>query len=213
LSDLSPEDIEGARFPRRARGYDRERVEAFLRRVAEELRRARSRPKGAEPYRQLGEEIGGFLQHAKDAAESLRGEAERELEAALQRAEGMVERARREAEELKRDAQREADELRARADLDAESARNEAARLKRLARADATVVAREAKRTAAEIRDRAQRQAEKIRAAAQRDAQLQTERTERKVRRLQDLEFALAQRVSAAEARLEAQSSDASETG
>jgi DivIVA domain-containing protein len=212
MTPLAPEDIETNRFPTRAFGYDRETVDAYLQRVADAYREALERRPTFESYRELGEEFGDFLQHAKDAADALELQADEKLKAARRSADTTVERAREEATRLKRDAARAAEEIRARAESDAETARAEAEKLKSRARSYVTVVQREAKREAIGIREGALREAREIRAAAHRDASLQTERSERRVRHLESLELALANRVSAAEEKLQSLSDNGSES-
>jgi DivIVA domain-containing protein len=210
MAPLTPEEIEATRFPTRARGYDRHAVDAFLAEIAAELRRASGAP--VQPLRQLGEEVGEFLQHAKDVAERLRVQAEQDLDAARRGAETLLERAREERRRLEDATAREAEEIKAEAEIRAQESRAAAERLRAKARSYATVVVREAKREAARVRDEAREMAERTRASAQRDVQERMERKERRVRELETLEFVLAQRVNAAEAKLQSLDVDGSES-
>jgi DivIVA domain-containing protein len=213
MTAMSPEEIETASFPTRADGYDRGSVEEFLKRVADAFRRGGEESLGVDPYRRLGKDVGALLQHAHEAAERMRQEAEQALWVAEREAQTTVESARQEAARLTKEAQRRAEEVRSRAQAEADELIDDAEKLKRLARADATVVAREAKRAAEQVREEALRDAERKLAAAQEDARLRTEKSERRVRRLQDLEFALSQRLNAAQAKLHTLSPDGSEKG
>ena len=103
MTAMSPDDIASARFPTRTRGYDRSTVDDFLERVAQDYRRALGQAPALEPYRRLGDEVGGFLQHAHEAAERMvaeaeatRVEADQELRAARRTGESAIDKARKE---------------------------------------------------------------------------------------------------------------------
>jgi DivIVA domain-containing protein len=203
-SDPSPEEIESASFPTRPRGYDRADVRAFLGRVADAHRRALEAGRAPRPMRELGEEVGGFLQHAHEVAEAMRREAESHLQEAVRDADAARRSAREEAAQELRTAAKEAEKVRAAALEQSRRARSQAERIAGEARSYATVVAREAAREAEQTRRRAEADARATLAAAAEEARLERERSERRVRHLQGLELALAQKVGAAEARLAA---------
>src|SRR5918992_594028 len=72
---VSPDQIERATFGMTLRGYDRDEVDIFLRRVADELRESQ-RLRSEKLYENLGDEIGTLLQHAKDNADAMTKQAE-----------------------------------------------------------------------------------------------------------------------------------------
>jgi DivIVA domain-containing protein len=117
---VSPEQIEKATFGMTLRGYDRDEVDIFLRRVADELRESQ-RLRSEKLYENLGDEIGALLQHAKDNADAMRKEAEEE--SARIRAE-----AEASSREMRAEAESAATEKRAEADMDAQRMRSDAER-------------------------------------------------------------------------------------
>lgn len=90
---MEPEEVERKDFLISLRGYDREQVDAFLRDVADELRRlsageAAAPPKASgasasEQYKEIGERTSKILMAAEDAAEEIRAEAKHEASAVL----------------------------------------------------------------------------------------------------------------------------------
>ena len=151
MAGLSPEEIENTRFATRARGYDRSDVHEFLARVAAQLRSATSRGGSGAPLRELGEEIGSFLQHARDVADNIRLQGERERQTAEREAAALLERARDEAAAIERAARKAAGDLETRARHDAGRLRTEAERFRQEARSYATFVVREAEPQAARV--------------------------------------------------------------
>jgi DivIVA domain-containing protein len=129
---LTPKRIENAVFAISDRGYDPGEVETFLKRVAAhvEALAAGVAEFGVKPYEQFGIEMGDLLQHAHDAAEHLRKEAENEAAVILQEADKAARHMRDEAASLKREAESEAREIRSEADRMREEAEETARRLK-----------------------------------------------------------------------------------
>lgn len=107
---MEPEDIERKEFLVSLRGYDRDEVDSFLQRVADELRRVKGeiRPVEDSPpagdkeamYKQVGEETSRILLAAEEAGKQIRDRAQRE-------AAEMLVAARAKAEEIARQSQAE----------------------------------------------------------------------------------------------------------
>lgn len=137
MSELKPEDVERATFTTKMRGYDPEEVEAFLRKVAEQLRQAEARAERS--FEAAGEQMGDLLQHAKNLADSITAEAEADAARMRQEAEADASKARSEASadaarmraEADADARRTRDEADADAKLMREEASSDAARMRR----------------------------------------------------------------------------------
>jgi DivIVA domain-containing protein len=128
MERLQPEDIENQLFPIAMRGYEKEKVDAFLRVVAayyreairagEEIARAAASP--SHPYEALGDQIATILGTAAVAADDLKLQADREAQkmrgiAAAEAAEVTREATNQLmiARQMKSDAQQEAEVLRA----------------------------------------------------------------------------------------------------
>jgi cell division initiation protein len=118
---MTPEDIKGANFSVALRGYDRGEVEAFLQEVAAEV--AALKDSSAKAYQNVGEDLGGLLQQAKDVADKLLSEASAEAAALMQSAENEATRVKDEAEghagRVRDDADEGAASTRAQAEQDA----------------------------------------------------------------------------------------------
>jgi DivIVA domain-containing protein len=114
---ITPEDIKGANFSVALRGYDRGEVESFLQDVAAEV--SALKDSSARAYQNVGEDLGGLLQQAKDVADKLLSEASSEAAALVQSAEN-------EASRMREDADAHARQVRGEADGDAASTRAEA---------------------------------------------------------------------------------------
>jgi DivIVA domain-containing protein len=109
--ELSADHVEAQSFSSARRGYDKEEVDTYLRSLADEIR-AYQAASTERLYQNLGEEMGGLLQHARDSADAMLKEAEEDAAATRHKAE-------RDAHETRAEAQRQADEIRAAADADA----------------------------------------------------------------------------------------------
>ena len=98
-----PADIREASFPLALRGYSSEAVDAFVARVTAELE-VRSSPRAAvrEALDRVGEQVGGILQRAREAAAEVTAAAQRE-------AGDITARARNEATALVTQARAQAD--------------------------------------------------------------------------------------------------------
>jgi DivIVA domain-containing protein len=152
LHQLQPEDIENQIFPVARRGYDREKVDAYLRVVAayyrEALRQAQlpqpETSSQAQAFEGVGHQVAAILATAATAAEDLRLDAEREAQrlraAAAAEAAEMTQAATNQlliAQQQKAQAQQAAEALRA-------EVGEEAARIQREARERAAALESEA---------------------------------------------------------------------
>jgi DivIVA domain-containing protein len=173
---VTPEDVHNARFSMRVRGYDRDEVDAFLRRLATELEQMienqqllQNRPirvvEEEEPYARLGSDAGKLMQLARDHADRMKAEGLVEIAAARTAAE-------REVAELLERAGTEASALREMAERDAKSLRDDADR----AHANAQTRAREVEIESENMLSRARTEVDGIRAAA--EAEIRTLRSE-----------------------------------
>jgi DivIVA domain-containing protein len=107
---LTPHDVRGQEFQRAVRGYDRQQVEDFKERMADELERVmRSRAQTEERLRNFQEQLRAFrdreraMNEALLAAQQLRVDAE---EQAGREAESIVREARAEAARIIEEAKR-----------------------------------------------------------------------------------------------------------
>jgi len=173
-SESSIERIRAAKFPLIRKGYDPGQVDAFLVEVTEWLETGGTDEARAEVVRRdierVGERTASILATAEDTAQQLRGDAEREVAAMLDRAESESRRVRTEADTYAAAARGEADEYAAklRADADSYAAKT---------RADADAYARETRETA-------DADAEREQAVADRRATEVIEVAEEKARRI-----------------------------
>jgi DivIVA domain-containing protein len=117
---LSPESIESKEFSSTLRGYDRDEVDAYLRALADDLRRFKE-GSSERLYENLGEEMGGLLQHARDSADEMLRQAEEDAARVRQQAQS-------EAQTMKAHAESQASEMRAAAEAGARETRAEASR-------------------------------------------------------------------------------------
>jgi DivIVA domain-containing protein len=152
LRDSVPADIRDVSFPSAVRGYDRQAVDAYVRRVntvIAELEVSRS-PQAAVRHAldRVGRQTSGILQRARETADEMSAsawaEADRTTARANAKAEEISVRANAEAEETIARAKAEAGETSARAKAESEevlaSSRTEAAeRLQRLQQEVATL--------------------------------------------------------------------------
>jgi DivIVA domain-containing protein len=124
-SESSIERIRAAEFPLVRKGYDPGQVEAFLAKVADWLETGGTDQARAEVVKReierVGERTASILASAEDTAQQLRGDAEREVAAMLDRAQSESTRVGTEADTYAATARSEADEYatRVRADADA----------------------------------------------------------------------------------------------
>lgn len=123
-------EIRDVSFPIAVRGYERHAVDAYIERVNRVIAELEvgSSPQASVRHAldRVGEQIGGVLQHARQAAEEITAEA-------LAEAEATTAKARTEAEQIMEDAELQAHQLRARAKQQADEmlarAREQAAEL------------------------------------------------------------------------------------
>jgi DivIVA domain-containing protein len=138
-------EIRDVSFPVAVRGYERHAVDAYVQRVQRVIAQleAGSSPRAAVKHAvdMVGEEIGGVLQHARQAAEEITAEA-------LAEAEATTADARTEAEQIREDVELQAREVRGRSKHQADEtlarAREQATELVRLAQEQARAVQEEA---------------------------------------------------------------------
>lgn len=153
---MEPRDIESRTFAIARRGYDREEVDAFLRRVAEEYERlqasiAEAPPPSEAAYGNIGSHVSAVLAAAAKAAEDMRTTAE------LQ-AEEILDEARKKAAELSESAEENFEKSR---DARARS-EHEAALLKAAARDEIAQLMQEAENKSALIEAEAKERATKL---------------------------------------------------
>jgi DivIVA domain-containing protein len=143
-NESSIERIRAAKFPLVRRGYDPGQVEAFLAEVADWLETGGADEARAEIVKReierVGERTASILASAEDTAQQLRGDAEREVAATLDRAESESRRVGSEADTYAATTRGEADEYatRLRAEVDKYASKT---------RADADEYARETRET------------------------------------------------------------------
>jgi DivIVA domain-containing protein len=141
LREHVPADIRNAQFPVSVRGYDRDAVDAYAKRVNRviaELEISRS-PRAAVRHAldRVGKQTVTVLQEARESADKLleaaRDEADAEKERAKAEAAKLVvnasdeaDRAKAEADQILADAKRQASEIVAKAEADAEQRQQEA---------------------------------------------------------------------------------------
>jgi DivIVA domain-containing protein len=133
---VARKEIRNVSFPGSVRGYDREAVDAYVRRVNQVIAELEmtSSPKAAVRHalEQVGEQTSGILQQAREAAEEITASARQEADAATARAKAeaaelvveassRADRAQAEAEELTNQARREADGILVAAKAEAEN--------------------------------------------------------------------------------------------
>ena len=135
---ITPEHVEKTTFNTQLRGYRPSEVDAFLRKVAGELREAQ-RLLSDKLYQSLGAEIGSLLQQAKEAADSMTDQAEAD------------------SARIRSEAEAEAKESRATVESDAERTRAEADRdtaaTRKVAEEDATDRIRRAEAKVSELNE------------------------------------------------------------
>lgn len=191
---LSPEDIEKATFSIVENGYDRDEVEVFLHATADDMR-GLLRHTSQRPYESLGQEMGALLQHAHDAAATVRKAADTEAGRVLQEAHQASKRAETEAAQLKGRAEAEASMIREEALEEAERIKREATKIHHLAEAEASLKRQDLDREARRVKEEIRREAADIRAAAEGDARTRLRESERRLRQLQEAEITMRKRI------------------
>jgi DivIVA domain-containing protein len=142
--EIGIERIRAVKFPLGRKGYDPDQVDAFLAEVVDWLETGGGDEARAEIVKReierIGDQTAGILASAEDTAQQLRGDAEREIAAMLDRAESESKRVRADADTYATTARGEADEYstNTRADADAYGAKT---------RAEADAYARETRET------------------------------------------------------------------
>jgi DivIVA domain-containing protein len=199
---LTPTDVRATSFPETEFGYDKARVDAFIRAIADEFERleaelAAAIARAEEPYHQVGREMGSLLQHARDAADELKRKSELEAATMMQNAEKTVAKADEEVRILKKRAEQEADAILREARVEAGRLHQKAADMHRLAQAEASVGMREAERDARKVLGEASREAERVRTQAMGNLGQERIELEKRVRRLKEVEETLRKRVAA----------------
>jgi DivIVA domain-containing protein len=176
------ERIRAAKFPLVRKGYEPDQVDAFLAEVVDWLETGGADQARAEIVKReierVGERTASILASAEDTAQQLRGDAEREIAAMLDRADSESRRVRTEADTYAATARGEADEYATslRADADAYATK---------ARADADAYARETRETVNADAERKQvvadqRAAEVIEAAEEKARRIVNDGSERR---------------------------------
>ena len=196
---LSPEEIETASFPDSREGYDKARVESFLKTVAEEVRVLQRKleladERAGRPYAAAGMEIGDLLQHAVDVAGTVESRANAEAARTLQDARKAASDLRHEAESLKQRAEQEADALRRETRAEAAHLKEQWSRMRRTAEAELSVTKQQAEREARAMRQEARHEAEAIRTSSE-QAREELRALEQKVMRLQEAEVVLRRKL------------------
>jgi DivIVA domain-containing protein len=210
---LTPEEIRAQKFPVALRGYEKEDVDAFLERVAEDYESAMTAFASAgDPYAAVGREVGDVLRSAKHSAQVLRDEAAAES-GTLRReaAEEAVEVRRRAAEEAAATLEgarekamalgREAERLVKSAKDQAREARKQATEetdeMRRQASEEAAGTLEQATAKAEEVSVEAERRARRIKENAQRRSDEMLKDATERHRYLRTLEVELEERIQA----------------
>ena len=179
---LDPDEITSQRFAVKLRGYEPEKVDEFLDRIAVEYRRALRAAQQVHaapprsPFEELGDQVASILDSAAQGADEMRLEAEREAQAirsaAAEEAAETVEAALDQLEaanKAKATAQQEAEAIRAAARYEADrmeqEARERAAKLEQDARERAAELERAANANVAAVLAEARRRYEHLREA------------------------------------------------
>lgn len=209
LERMTPELVLDLTFPEKELGYDKQRVDSFVAAVAEELRQmireiATANEKVIKPQLGTGREIGDLLQRAHDLAGRIKDDAEREAAVVRHGAHRAAAKAKQESDDLLQKARREAEALVGDARVEAQHASETASHLQRLAEAKATVMQREAHREAKLICHEAKSAAMKVIAAARSQGADEAQQLENRIRRLQEAESNLRQRIQLLVAQLRA---------
>jgi DivIVA domain-containing protein len=164
---LASKDIRNVSFPGSVRGYDRNAVDAYIKRVNRVIAELemRSSPRAAVRHalEQVGEQTSGILQQAREAAEEI-------ITSARQEAEETTARAKAEAAETVVHASTQADRAKAEADELIAKAKTDAEGIVAEARAEAEGAVTEAKAEAEKVLARTREEAAALQAES--DARL-----------------------------------------
>jgi DivIVA domain-containing protein len=197
LRDHVPADIRNVQFPVSVRGYDRDAVETYVKRVNHviaELEVSRS-PRAAVRHAldRVGKQTVTVLQEARESADKL-------LEAARDEADAEKERAKAEAAKLVVNASDEADRTKAEADQVMADAKAQAAEIVAEAQADAEKRKQQADAEIAAAKDKADAQMRELKSdteAVWSERGRLVEETQAMAEKLQDLAAGAASRLSA----------------
>jgi DivIVA domain-containing protein len=156
-----PADIREASFPLALRGYSSEAVDAYVARVHAELE-VRTSPRAAvrQALDRVGEQVGGILQRAREAAAEVTATAHRE-------ADEITARARNEATQLVAQARAQADRERAHAEQTLAQAGAAAETILTQANAEAAETRRRAEEEVTALQVQAQARLAELRADTQ----------------------------------------------
>jgi DivIVA domain-containing protein len=205
---LSPDDIEKTTFHSTPDGYDKVEVEVFLHAVASDMHALKRELESARlsahrPLEALGREMGALMQHAHDTAERVRKSAETEAATTLQRAHRDATKLRQDAEQLKKRYETETLVARDEAMATVDRLREQAEQQRRLAKAESSIMQQEAWRSAKRIQDEAKRKAQEILVKADSEARARTAESERRLRKLQEVETKLRRRIESLSTKLQ----------
>lgn len=206
---LSPDDIAKATFHTATEGYDKDEVEVFLQAVASDMLTFKGELESARlgahrPLEALGREMGALMQHAHDAAHHVRKSAETEAATTLQKAHHDAAKARQEAEQLKKRYESETLVARDEAMATVERLREQAEQQRKLTEAESSIMHQEARRSAKRIQDEAKKKAQEILAKVDSEAHARTSESERRLRKLQEIETKLRRRIEFLSTKLQA---------
>jgi DivIVA domain-containing protein len=200
LRDHVPADVRNVSFPVSVRGYDRDAVDAYVKRVNRviaELEVSRS-PQAAVRHAldRVGKQTVAVLQEARESADKL-------LEAARDEADAEKERAKAEAAKLVVNASDEADRTKGEASAVLETAKAQAADIVAKARAEAAEHKQAVERELTALREQADARMREIHSDTQAVWQERTkllDETHAMAKKLQELAAGAAARVAAADA-------------
>jgi DivIVA domain-containing protein len=197
---ISPDDVERTTFHTTRDGYDKDEVEVFLHAVASDMRALKGELESARlgahhPYEALGREMGALMQHAHDAADHVRKAAETEAATLIQKAQQHAAKARQEAEQLKKRYESETLVARDEAMAAVDRLREQAEQQHRLAEAEASIKQQEARRSAKRVHDEAKKKAQEVLAKVDAEAHARAAESERRLRKLQEVETKLRRRI------------------
>jgi DivIVA domain-containing protein len=203
LRDHVPADIRNVQFPVSVRGYDRDAVEAYVKRVNHviaELEISRS-PRAAVRHAldRVGKQTVAVLQEARDSADKL-------LEAARDEADAEKERAKAEAAKLVVNASDEADRTKAEADQVMAEAKAQASEIVAEAQADAEKRKQQADAEIAAAKDKADARMREVQSdtgAVWNERERLLEETQAMAHKLQDLAAGAASRLVADQTELQ----------
>jgi DivIVA domain-containing protein len=214
---LSPDDIEKTTFHSTSDGYDKVEVEVFLGAVATDMHALQRELESARlsahrPLEALGREMGALMQHAHDAAERVKKSAETEAATTLQRAHRDATKLRQDAEQLKKRYETETLVARDEAMATVDRLREQADQQRRLAEAESSIMHQEAWRSVKRIQEEAKRKAQEILVKADSEASARTAESERRLRKLQEVETRLRRRIEFLSTKLQAMTEQVKQT-